>query len=141
MSETLELTPEMLQTLISTAVTAAVAEAKKPAPPTEAELAKEEQDRKDRADMAKSVWEQKQRERDFQKVCTHEHPAREQMLGKTHCVHVKEENPTSPGYILCQRCQARIRPESFPRNIDPNAHYDTALFNRLFQDCAVDSII
>jgi hypothetical protein len=140
-TETLALTPEMLQTLISTAVTAAVAEAKKPAPPTERQIAEAEQDQENRRANAESVKAKKDQEKIEQLACTHEHPKREG--GHTHCVLVREENPASPGYIMCQKCQGRVRPERESLRdkkgeyLDREAIYDTNLFNKLFQDCVV----
>jgi hypothetical protein len=48
--------------------------------------------------------------------------------------------PLSPGYIYCQKCEARVRPdEPLMRRLDPNAIFDTALFNKLFQSCGATS--
>jgi len=62
-----------------------------------------------------------------QAVCNHKHPD-----GNTHLVHVQE--PTGPGYLICQKRQCIIRPgkPSDHRRGD-TAIYDTALFNQLFQ--------
>lgn len=58
--------------------------------------------------------------------CSHEHPD-----GKSHGVYVQERN--SPGYILCQSCQAVIRPEPQPKDYKGSAIYNTAMFNKVFQ--------
>lgn len=64
-----------------------------------------------------------------QQICSHKH-----QNGHTHCVFVMERAP-SPGYILCQKNQCKIRPGSMPEEgADTGAIYDTALFNRLFQE-------
>jgi hypothetical protein len=44
------------------------------------------------------------------------------------------EPPPSPGYLLCQKFQCKIRPEPRPeKGFDPDAIYDTAQFNKIFQ--------
>lgn len=64
-----------------------------------------------------------------QEICSHKH-----QNGHTHCVFVMERAP-SPGYILCQKNQCKIRPGQRPaENADNGAIYDTGLFNRLFQE-------
>jgi hypothetical protein len=132
MSQALSLTPEDLQGMIAAAVTAAVAESKKPAPLTEAQLAEIEQAQQIRFETAQSAKQAEENKRATQARCTHEHPKREG--SHSHCVWVREENPASPGYILCQLCQAKVRPEGVDRQ-DKQSIYNTALFNKLFQDC------
>ena len=93
---------------------------------------------------AQSLIAQKENERAIQRICAHEHSKREG--GGTHCVHVREEDPRSPGFILCQKCQGRIRPgvadaDGLPFQRDRGAIYDNALFNRLFQDCGEASLM
>lgn len=62
-------------------------------------------------------------------ICSHKHRD-----GNSHCVFIMEKAP-SPGYILCQKNQCKIRPGSVPpQNPDIGAIYDTSLFNRLFQE-------
>jgi hypothetical protein len=122
-SQSLALTPEALQSLISAAVTAAVSEAKKPAPLTSQEEARLKQDNELRAETAKNVLEGMKTRKFEQKACTHTHAT-----GQSHCVFIIDGN-----YILCQKCQGKIRPEDGV-NKDGNAIYDTALFNRLFQE-------
>lgn len=64
-----------------------------------------------------------------QSICSHKHRD-----GNSHCVFIMEKAP-SPGYILCQKNQCKIRPGSTPaENADGGAIYDTGLFNRLFQE-------
>lgn len=63
-----------------------------------------------------------------QAICSHTHRD-----GNSHGVYIMEKAP-SPGYILCQKNQCKIRPGQKPtENADHGAIYDTALFNRLFQ--------
>lgn len=98
------------------------------------EISDFEQAMADRAATAKSVIEKKQNERYVQEhVCTHEHQA--QWGGGSHCVLVRDNDiPTSPGYVLCQKCQARVRPdEPLMRKLDPEAIFNTMLYNRLLQ--------
>lgn len=64
-----------------------------------------------------------------QTICSHKHRD-----GNSHCVFIYEKAP-SPGYILCQKNQCKIRPGEPPREgPDSSAIYDTALFNQLFQE-------
>ena len=63
-----------------------------------------------------------------QQICSHRHRD-----GHSHGVFVMEKN--GPGYILCQKNQCKIRPGTRPeKNADFSAIYDTALFNRVFQE-------
>jgi hypothetical protein len=130
---------EDMKELIASAVTAAVAAANAPKPLTDKEIKQIELDNQMRAENAAGVLAAAENKRNYQKICTHEHPSREHMLGKSHCVHVKDNDyPYDPGYIYCQKCEARVRPESERwRKLDPTAHFDTALFNRLYQDVVV----
>lgn len=63
-----------------------------------------------------------------QSICTHKHRD-----GNSHCVWVQEKAP-SPGYILCQKNQCKIRPGVAPKDYKGLDIYDTQLFNRLFQE-------
>jgi hypothetical protein len=95
-----------------------------------------EQAMAERAATAKSVIEKKQNERYVQEhVCTHEHLA--SAGGGSHCVHVHDNGVLgSVGYVLCQKCQGRVRPdEPLMRKLDPEAIFNTQLFNRLLQSC------
>lgn len=100
------------------------------------EIANFEQQMAERAQTAQAVLEKKANERWFQENgCTHEHPR--SAGGGTHCVYVRDNDvPASPGFILCQRCQGRFRPdEPVMRKLDPSAIFSTAKFNTLMQDC------
>jgi hypothetical protein len=135
---TLSLTPEDLKEMIAAAVSAAITESRKPAPPTEQEVAQLKMKQEHRAKTAASVIAEIQNKKNMQTMCVHEHSRREG--GGTHCVWVREENPASPGFILCQKCQGRIRAGEFeaegPAYLrDRGAIYDTATFNKLFQEC------
>ena len=129
---TLNLTADELKSLVATAVSAAVQEARKPDPPTEKEAIDLKMKQEHRQKLAESILQVEERKRHFQNQCAHEHARREG--GGTHCVYVREEDPRSPGYILCQKCQARIRPEG-SSGLDKNAIYNNMLFNKLLQDC------
>ena len=126
-----------LKDIISGAVAAAVAEANKPKPKTAQELAEIEQAQQHRKETAEQVKEANIRKRWVQEnACTHEH--KKAAGGGTHCVHVRDnDHLDSPGYIYCQSCEARFRPDTpLWRKLDPNAIFDTAKFNFLFQQCA-----
>lgn len=131
------LTKQDLADIVGAAVTAAVQEANKPKPPSPQELAEIEQAQAHRRDTAENYQQQKKNERNFQEtICSHEHT--KAAGGGTHCVHVRDnDHPADPGYILCQLCQGRIRPDSEKwRKLDPTAIFNTFAFNKLFQDCA-----
>lgn len=144
---TLALTPTMLKDLVASAVTAAIAEVRKPLPPTDEQKAITDQKQRMRQQTADQIVEIIHNRRQTQINCTHEHSKREG--GGTHCVWVKEEDHNSPGYIYCQICQGRFRPGTFAGNDrtqpaylrDRGAIYDTAKFNQLFQDCAANGIM
>jgi hypothetical protein len=144
---TLALTPTMLKELVASAVTAAIAEVRKPAPPSTEQQAITDQKQKMRQQTAEQIVEIIHNRRQAQLTCTHEHSKRSG--GGTHCVYVKEENPASPGYIFCQLCQGRFRPGTFAGDDrtqpafyrDRGAIYDTDKFNRLFQECAANGIM
>lgn len=61
------------------------------------------------------------------KTCTHKHRD-----GHSHCVLIHEKN--TPGYILCQKEQCKIRPGVAPKDYKETDIYDTELFNRLLQE-------
>lgn len=138
MSKELTLTPQDLSNLINaavaSAVTTALSEARKPTPPTEQELAAIEQAQQERLAMAESVKRQNENKRYIQeKVCTHAHALREG--GGTHATFVRDNDvPLSPGYIYCQKCEARIRPdEPIMRKLDPNAIFDTFCLTKFYK--------
>jgi hypothetical protein len=144
---TLALTPTMLKELVTSAVTAAIAEVRKPTLPSDEQLAITGQKQKMRQQTSDQIVEIIHNKRQAQMSCTHEHSKR--TGGGTHCVHIREENPASPGYILCQLCLGRFRPGTFAGDDrtqpaflrDRGAIYDTEKFNKLFQECAANGII
>jgi hypothetical protein len=143
---TLNMTPADLQDMIAAAVTAAITESRKPSPPTEQEIAQLQMKQEHRAKTALSVLQERENKIAMQRMCTHEHTRREG--GGTHAVWVREENPASPGFILCQKCQARVRPGALTSDGDAPAFlrdrgaiYDTDSFNKLFQDCGEASLM
>lgn len=139
------LTPEIqaiLQSLVQTSVTAAIAAANAPKPPTQQELSDLQLAQQHREANAAGVIANIKNKRFAQTVCTHEHS--KSAGGGSHGVWVKEEDPRSPGYIYCQKCEARVRPgeynaEGLPYQRDRGAHFNTELFNQLFQDCGEQS--
>lgn len=65
----------------------------------------------------------------YRLICSHKHRD-----GNSHGVFIMERAP-SPGYIHCQSCHANVRPGPRPETgRDVLAIYDTALFNRMFQE-------
>lgn len=135
---------EMNAQVIGQAVAAAIAESRKPLPPTEAELKAIELQQQSRAANALGVIAQINNKRAVQEICSHEHKRKEG--GGTHAVWIRDEDPRSPGYIYCQKCEAQIRPghfndEGMPHERSRRAIYDTPLFNRLFQECGEQTIM
>jgi hypothetical protein len=133
----INLTIKDLKEMIAAAVSASITESRKPDPLTDEQLAslrmKQEHRERTSADVAQTAKNLKAN----QMICSHEHNN-----GDTHCVWVREENPASPGFILCQKQQCRIRPGVFEKEgtafqRDRGAIYDTAMFNKLFQKCAM----
>jgi len=128
---------EDIQKIVDAAVTAAMREANKPKPKTEQELAEIELAQQQRKENAEQIKQKEVRKRWLQEnACTHEHS--KQAGGGTHCVHVLDnDHPGDPGFIYCQNCEGRFRPDTPKwRKLDPNAIFDTAKFNLLFQACA-----
>lgn len=136
MSETQTFTKADMKELVAAAVTAAIQEANKPKPLSESAMAEIQQAQQMRRETADSVLQRKANEKFMQGQCTHEHS--KQAGGGTHAVYVRDnDHPGDAGFILCQFCQIRVRPESEKwQQLDPDATFNTALFNKLFQDCA-----
>src|SRR5215469_2326387 len=142
MSKVQTITPE-LQQLISTtvvpAVTAMAQEMRKPSEPTPQEQANLAQAQEERRANAESVKQKNANRRWMQEHgCTHFHKPND-AGGGTHCTFVYDNGIAgSPGFIYCQKCEARIRPdEPLMRRLDPEALFSTAKFNELIQTCAV----
>lgn len=130
--------------VIASAVAAAIAESRKPLPPTEKELKEVEQLQQQRVANAAGVIASMENKRAVQQICSHEHKRKEG--GGTHAVWVRDEDPRSPGYIYCQKCEARIRPgvfdkEGLPYQRDRSALFNTELFNRMFQECGEQTVL
>ena len=92
----------------------------------EAEKTKQE-DLKTRLEISAGIKQKMKNEEAYRSICAHKHNN-----GFSQCVHVKETE--GPGYILCQECQIRVRPSTSNKTLDPTAVYDSALFNRLYQE-------
>jgi hypothetical protein len=110
-------------------------EARKPLPPTEKELAKMAEEQALRAQQGALVRLNAQNRKNHQRLCSHL-----RRDGSTRAVFVQDD---LGGYMLCQGCQDRIRPElaDAQRKLDaPNTNYNSDMFNRLFQ-AAQPSII
>ena len=79
-----------------------------------------------------AVKEQMRLRKQEQMTCSHQHPD-----GHTHLARIIENGKLAggPGLLLCQWCNAKIRPDLGPemKKIAPQAIYDTSLFNRLLQ--------
>lgn len=98
----------------------------------DAEIARIRAANEERKTNAGGILQQMEDVRFQRTVCTHKHSSAEG--GHSHGVFVMEKAP-SPGYIHCQKCHVNIRPGMAPKeNADSRGFYDTALFNRIFQD-------
>lgn len=126
----MSLTPKQLQDLITAAVTAAVAESKKPAPLTEREEADIQQAQDMRLQQRDLVLQEQANKAAMQRSCTH-------MRRDNTCTGVYVDNGN---YIICQQCQGLIRPGAAPAGYTGSDIYDTNLFNRLFQLCNAPAI-
>lgn len=100
------MTPEQLQAIITSAVTVAVQEARKPAPLTEDELARKKQDEDMRRMQAEQELAMQAGRRAAQKRCPHRHPNGTASIGEVN------STPQFPNtaYIICVHCQAKIKP-------------------------------
>jgi len=92
------------------------------------ELAARQEERKESG--AAQREEQAQKKYYREKVCQH----RGGKPDHSYAVFVHDD---IGGYVLCQHCQGVVRPEQqrvhFPKNYQGAAIFDTALFNRLWQ--------
>lgn len=143
-AEDLKQIAELNSQVIAQSIAAAIAESRKPLPPTEAELRAIEVAQQARAANAAGVIAQMENKRAVQRICTHEHKRKEG--GGTHGVWIRDEDSRSPGYIYCQKCEAIIRPgaynpEGLPHERDRRALYNTELFNRMFQECGEQTVL
>lgn len=144
MSQIIAANAAVISQAVSEAVAAAITESRKPLPPTPAELAAIEVAQQARIANAAGVIASMANKRAVQTICSHEHKRKEG--GGTHAVWIREEDPRSPGYIYCQKCEGQIRPGNFeadglPCQMSRRAIYDTNLFNRLFQECGEQTIM
>ena len=112
-----------LQGLIAGAVAAAVAEARKPEPLTERQEKEIAQAQEGRRATAESVLEEIEAKKQGQLICTHKHAT-----GESHGVFIEGSD-----YILCQKCQAKIRAGVAPEGYKGSFIYDTNKFNEIFQ--------
>lgn len=132
--ETLEVLKEMQKQNLDAIRTIAV-EMRKPTDVEQSKIDADEAAKKfaqaERIDNSAAVKQQMQERRRDQLNCSHQHAD-----GHTHLAHTIENGKLAngPGYLLCQWCNGKIRPENEEvRKLDPQAIYDTALFNRLYQ--------
>jgi hypothetical protein len=112
-----------------------IAELKKPTVLEQKELDAEAQRlrdaNEDRKTNSAGVLHQMKQKRVSQEICSHKHPSAHG--GQSHGVHVTEQgNPY--GYILCQKCQVKIRPGKAPEGYQGLDVYDTRAFNLILQD-------
>lgn len=136
--QTIALTPEVLQQMISSAVSAAVSESKKPSEyelmlmderkqKQQQEVAKIQQENANREDNAANLRQKIERDHYIRLAHTHRHPN-----GDSQVVYVKGERPEHD-FLLCQECQAVIRQGAAPKDYKGRDIYNTALYIELFQ--------
>jgi hypothetical protein len=114
----LNLTPEQLQSLISTAVATAVAEARKPLPPNEDEQLRINQEKAMRQQTGEQELQIQANRRAEQKRCSHRHPN-----GQS-CV----TNVDNLGCVICVHCQGMIKPAEGPYDEPGRYIYDENLY-------------
>jgi hypothetical protein len=144
LKQIMEMNAAVIGQVVAQSVASAIEESRKPLPPTEKELKDFEQAQQARITNAAGVVAQMNNKRAMQSICTHEHQRNQG--GGTHCVWIRDEDPRSPGYIYCQKCEGQIRPgqfnpEGLPHERSRRAIYDTQLFNRLFQECGEQTLM
>lgn len=94
----------------------------------DAEIKRIQDANEERKTNAQGIMQQMADKQANQAICSHKHRD-----GTSHGVLIWEKN--GGNYILCQKNQCKIRPGSRPsEGADIGAIYDTALFNRLFQE-------
>jgi hypothetical protein len=102
---------------------AIITEIRKPSLKEQRELDKEEADfqaaQEERINNSANIKQMAANKKAAQAMCTHEHKD-----GASHCVYIQNGN-----YILCQKCQDVVRPETRPD-----------LFARLLQSCSTAEI-
>lgn len=112
-------------------LTAVVQEAKKPAPPTEAELKRQEEEQEQRQLAGEQQRDMIAQKKANQSVCSHTRPSA--LGGGTRTIFIQDD---LGGYMLCQKCHIRVRPalsEDVRKRDAVDIVYDTRLFNELFQ--------
>jgi len=128
------ITPEQMKELL----TAVIKAVKEPTVLEQQEIdkkkLKDDQAQVARASNAKGVLQEAANKKINQRLCSHE-STDPNGLTHSHLVYIKE--PTGVGYILCQKLQCVIRSGVASPNYKGNVIYDTDLFNRLFQKCAM----
>jgi hypothetical protein len=104
-------------------------EVRKPADPTPLELRKLEQQQEARKQMGLKQRDIEENNRRIRRFCSHI-----RRDGTARVVHVKGHHFVGdPGYLICQKCRAIIKPGTAPKNNYQDHFYDTELFNKLFQ--------
>ena|SRR5487761_816158 len=136
--EVLEIITELnraAQENLGTTIRAIASEMRKPTELEQQQIDADETAKKERQaerlENSANVRKQIEDRRLAQMTCSHAHAD-----GHTHLHHVIDNGTyaSGPGYLHCQWCNARIRPEDPEvRKLDPQAIFDTGLFNRLFQ--------
>ncbi len=122
-TKTVNLTTDALKELVSSAVTAAVAEARKPVV-TEADQKRIEQQQEERRANAADIKKQAEHKALVQKLCNHMQD-RGRDASRTACVYIPPTLPENDNgnYLICQACQKIIRPKG----------EDLQIFNQHFQ--------
>lgn len=125
-NKSIALTADDLKEIIATAIAAA----KAPNAVEQDKLDRLKQEiilaNQNREKLGKQVLQDIANKRLTQMLCSHEH-----RNGDSHGVYIMEKN--SPGYILCQMCQGKVRPGQAPDKYAGVDIFSTPLFNKMFQ--------
>jgi hypothetical protein len=127
----------------------AIAEGRKPPEPTEEEAAEIAQRKaalavkqEERLANSKAHQENLRNKAHSQTVCSHMHSSRIAGFGQSHMTHVRDNGVGDglPGFLYCQRCELRLRPESGElwHKLDPGATFNTEQFNWYYQTAISD---
>jgi hypothetical protein len=136
-NKNVSLTAEDLKNIIAGAVSEAVKAAKAPNAIEQAKLDQQqkqiEQDQQTRLETSEQIKQDMANKAFRKQTCQHEG-------GKPKHPHTVFVSDDLGGYVLCQVCNAVIRPESqlvhFPKDIQQKRQdiiFNTALFNKVFQ--------
>jgi hypothetical protein len=119
------ITKEDLANIVAAAVKAARAPTDIEQQKLDAQKVDHEAKQARRKALAKNIKQEMETKRRIRSGCLHEQPN-----GNSRAPYIAEKNGS--GYLICLKCQEKVRPGPKPANPDFGCTYDTPLFNRLF---------